>query len=117
MNLPFGGTDHVVGPHTVKECMDCHNDRRKSERSRTVSTRLFEIDIEGKNERGRLQGYLTKTKEEDKAMTVHACKGPQALGLAKEAEAASLQGEEWHHEDPMCGDAGEHQGGETPLEQ
>ena len=33
-------------------------------------------------------------------MAVHASKRLQALDLAKEAEAASLQGEEWLHEDP-----------------
>ena len=33
-------------------------------------------------------------------MAVYASKTLQALKLAKEAEAASLQGEEWPHEDP-----------------
>ena len=65
-----------------------------------MSKKQFKRDMEGKNESARLQVYLTRAKEEDKAMAVHACKGLQALGLSKEAEAASLQGEEWHHEDP-----------------
>ena len=53
--------------------------------------------MEGKNESARL---LTRAKEEDKVMAVSASETLQALNLAKEAEPASLQGEEWHHDDP-----------------